>query len=234
MAMTEAKINYNFHENFIDVDLILITNSSGVAYIHLQLVYEDGYFGEVREFDGIANGATGYINIYSKRKITTTQIDTGDTFVLYDPLYFNPTTGLLEVDYALGSILVGKVTKINNGVSVEFMPHKQNNIPESVEMSTYDVDADATTPVVITGLVPIGAKILDVFAEAKATSGSGTLQLRSNNASPVDISSAIICAVDNAMARTASLENDTVDGDGLQIVANGATDRGLMTIVWRK
>lgn len=234
MAMTEAKVNYNFHENFIDVDLIKITNSSGTAYVHLQLVYEDGYFGEVREFDGIANGATGYINIYSKRKITTTQIDTGDTFVLGANVYLNPTTAVLEVDYALGSVAVGIATKLNNGVSVEFMPFKQNNIPESVEMTTYEVAADATTPIVITGLIPVGAKILDVFVECKATVTSGTLQLRSNNATPADISSAVVCAVDNAMARTASLENDTVDADGLQVISANAGDRGLMTIVWRK
>lgn len=234
MAMTEAKVNYGFHENFIDVDLIKITNSSGSAYVHLQLVYEDGYFGEVREFDGIANGATGYINIFSKRQITTTQIDLTDTFVLGDPLYFNPTAGQLEVDYALTSILAGTVTKINNGVSVEFMPHKQNGLPESVEMTTYDVDVDATTALVITGLVPVGAKILDVFVECKAASASGTLTLNSNNASPVAITSAIVCAVDNAMARTTLLTNDTVDADGLQVIANGAADRGLLTIVWRK
>lgn len=233
MAMTEAKVNYNFHENFIDVDLILITNSSGVAYEHLQLVYENGYFGEVREFDGIANAATGYINIYSKRKITTNQIDLTDTFVLGDPLYFDPATKKLELAYALGSIDAGVVTKINNGVCVEFMPHKQNGLVESIEASTYDVAADATTPVVITGLIPIGAKILDAVVEAKATSGSGTIQLRSNNASPVDITDAIICAVDNAVTRAASLQNDTVDSDGLQIIANGAADRGLMTIFWR-
>lgn len=233
MAMTEAKINYNFHENFINVDLILITNSSGAAYVHLQLVYENGYFGEVREFDGIANGATGYINIYSKRRITTTQIDTGDTFVLYDPLYFNPTTAKLEVDYALGSVLAGTVTKINNGVSVEFMPYKQNNIPESVEMSTYDIDADASGSIDITGLVPLGSTILDVFVEATATNASGTLQLREETGDAA-ITDAIICAVDNVVTRVTTLSISTVGANGLEIVANGAADRGLMTIVWRK
>jgi hypothetical protein len=233
MSMTEAKVNYGFHENFISIDLIKITNSSGVAYVHLQLVYEDGYFGEVREFDGIANGATGYINIYSKRRITTTQIDTGDTFVLDDPLYFNPTTKKLEVDYALTSILAGKVTKINNGVSVEFMPHKQNNIPESVEMSTYDVDADATGSIDITGLVPEGATILDVFIECTAASGSGTLQLREETGDAA-ITDAMICAVDNVVVRVTTLSISVVGSNGLEIITNGAADRGLITIVWRK
>jgi len=36
------------------------------------------------------------------------------------------------------------------------------------------------------------------------------------------------------MARTTLLTNDTVDTDGLQVIANGAADRGLLTIVWRK
>jgi hypothetical protein len=233
MAMTEAKVNYGFHENFIAIDLIKITNSSGLAYVHLQLVIEDGYFGEVREFDGIANGATGYINIYSKRRITTTQIDTGDTFVLGDPLYFNPATAVLEVDYALGSILAGKVTKINNGVSVEFMPYVQNNIPESIEMTTYDVDADATGSIDITNLVPLGATILDVFVECTAASGSGTLQLREETGDAA-ITDAMICAVDNVVVRVTTLSISVVGANGLEVITNGAADRGLLTIVWRK
>jgi hypothetical protein len=233
MAMTEAKVNYNFHENFINVDLVKITNSSGSAYIHLQWVYEDGYFGEVREFDGIAADAEGYINIYSKRQITTTQIDTGDTFALKGTVYFNPTTGLLEAEYALGSVAVGTVTKINNGVSVEFMPYKQNNIPESVEMTSYAVVADASSSIDITGLVPEGATILDVFVECTAASGSGTLQLREETGDAA-ITNAIVCAVDNVVTRVTTLSISTVGANGLEIISNGAADRGIMTIVWRK
>jgi hypothetical protein len=233
MSMTEAKINYNFHENFINIDLRLITNSSGVAYVHMQLVHEDGYFGEVREFDGIANGATGLINIYSKRKITTNQIDLADTFAVGSKLYFNPTTSKLEdAVNDVTSIDVGFVTKINNGVSVEFIPYVQNNLPETIQSSSYEVAADATGSVDITGLVPLGATILYVFAESKATSSSGTLQLREETGDAA-ITDAMICAVDNVIVSVTTLSISVVGSNGLEVITNGAADRGIITIIWR-
>ena len=126
MAMVDAKVNYNFHESAVDVDQVLITNSSGAAYVHLELVLEDKLFGEVIEFDGIADSATGMININSKRKISTSQIDTGDTFVVGAPVYFHPGNKVLEVTSASGNVAVGTCTAINNGVSVEFRPYVQN------------------------------------------------------------------------------------------------------------
>lgn len=232
MSMTEAKINYNFHENFIDVDLRKITNSSGAAYIHMQLVYEDGFFGEVREFDGIADSETGYINIFPKRKISTTQIDLADTFVLGSPLYFDPVTELLEDADAVGAYKVGFVTKVNNGVCVEFQPFAQDGRAESVEMTTFDVDADATGSLDITGIIPEGATIIDVLVECTTANSAGTLQLREETGDAA-ITDAIICAVDNVIERAASISISTVGSNGLEIISNGAADRGLMTIVWR-
>lgn len=126
MAMVDAKVNYNFHENFVDIDQVLVANGLGYDVVHLELVLLDKLFGEVREFDGIANGATGMINIDSKRRITTTQIDVVDVFVVGDPVYFHPANKVLEVTGAVGNVAVGTCTKINNGVSVEFQPYVQN------------------------------------------------------------------------------------------------------------
>ena len=126
MAMVDAKVNYNFHEEFVDVDQVYVANESGVDFVHLELVLLETLFGEVMEFDGIADGALGYININSKRLISTTQIDVGDTFVVGDPVYFHPGNKVLEVTSAIGNVAVGKCTAINNGVAVEFMPYVQN------------------------------------------------------------------------------------------------------------
>lgn len=125
MAMTEAKVNFNFEESTVDAKQVLVTNDLGFDVSHLELVLINGYFGEVKEFDGIANGATGYINIDSDRTIGTTQIDTGDTFVVDSPVYFHVANKVLEATSAAGNVAVGICTKINNGVSVEFRPFVQ-------------------------------------------------------------------------------------------------------------
>lgn len=133
--MTEAKVNYNFEEAEVDVTQIEVENDLGRAVEHLELVYLGGYFGEVRAFDGIADGARGIININPNRLIGTTQIEITDTFVLDAALFFNPggsvAAGELEDTTASGSIEVGIVTKVNNGVAVTFRPYGQ---PQGLEV----------------------------------------------------------------------------------------------------
>lgn len=235
--MTNAKPNYNFEESYVNQKQVLVTNNLGRTAEHLELVFLSGYFGEVREFDDIANAATGMININDERQVFTTQIETTDTFVVGQVVYFEPggssAAGKLRATPEPTAIAVGIVTQVSAGVAVEFKPFKQRGEVNGLNMAVYEVEADASTPIVITGLVPIGAKIVDVMVEATATSGSGTLQLKSNAGTPAAITSAITCAVDNAVSRTTSLTNDVVDSDGLQVVAAGANDRGIMTIFWR-
>ena len=238
MAMADAKVNYNFEEKLLSQDQVLVTNNLGRIAEHLELVSLDGYFGEVREFDDIANGATGMISINAERTINTTQCNLTDTFVLGGLVYFVSggagAAGALRAGYITGGTAVGICTVVNNGVSVGFKPYVQRVSGNNVgNISEYDVVADATGGVVITGLVPLGARIYDVTVECKATNGSGTLQLQSNNATPVDITAALVCAVDNVVIRQAILTNNVVDGDGLLLTANGAADRGIMTIYWR-
>jgi hypothetical protein len=105
---------------------IEVTNDLGYDVEHLELVLIAAMFGEVRTFDGIANGAVGLINLDSEREINTNQIDTGDTFVLGDPVYFHTVNKVLEVTGASGNVAVGTCTVVNNGVSVGFRPYKQN------------------------------------------------------------------------------------------------------------
>lgn len=123
--MTEAKVNYNFEESLDSMNQVKVTNNLGYAVEHLELVLINGYFGEVRDFDGIAAAARGTICIRDDREIRTTQIDTGDTFVLDAPVYFNPTTKVLEAASASGNAAVGICTFVNNGVAVGFKPFAQ-------------------------------------------------------------------------------------------------------------
>lgn len=123
--MVDAKVNYNFHESEVDINQVLVTNDLGYAVEHLELVLIATMFGNVVEFDGIADTAEGYIDINPNRIITTTQIDISNTFVVDDPVYFHTANKVLEVTSAIGNVAVGICTKINNGVSVEFRPFVQ-------------------------------------------------------------------------------------------------------------
>ncbi len=128
MAMTEAKVNYNFEEAKVGEKQVAVTNSNSVTVEHLELVLLNGYFGEVREFDGIAAGASGMINIDSDREIGTTQIDASSTFTVGGVVYFEPSTsaaGKLYATSITGRAPVGIATKVNNGVSVTFKPFVQ-------------------------------------------------------------------------------------------------------------
>ena len=89
MAFTTYKQNdYNFSEVTSSDKQVLVTNNLGRDAEFAELVYLDGYFGEVRETGGIANGETGYINIRDDRLIRTQQIEATDTFTAGNVLYF--------------------------------------------------------------------------------------------------------------------------------------------------
>lgn len=123
--MVDAKVNYNFHESEIDINQVKVTNDLGYAVEHLELVLIATMFGQVTEIDGIAIAAEGMIDINPNRKISTTQIDIVDVFVVDAPVYFHTANKVLEVTSAVGNVAVGICTAINNGVSVEFMPFVQ-------------------------------------------------------------------------------------------------------------
>ena len=127
--MTEAKVNFNFEEAKLGQTQVIVNNDLGRAVDHLELVLLNAYFGEVREFDGIADSADGVINIDSDREIGTDQINTGDTFVVGDVVFFEPggssAAGTLRSTTGTGNAPVGVLTDVSAGVSVTFRPFVQ-------------------------------------------------------------------------------------------------------------
>jgi len=238
MAMVDAKVNCNFEESYVNVNHILVTNGSGRDWSHLELVVVAGLIGEVRDFDGIDNGDTGYINIDPDRIIGTTQINITDTFVVGQVVYLK-TSAVVANDKIrstpeVDTVPIGICTYEDSGTSIAYKPFTQRSGGvNDMKVSTYVMDSDHSTLVVVTGLVPLGARIYDVIVESLATVTSATMQLRSNNASPVDITAALVIATDNAIVRAAILTNNVVDSDGLEIIAASSADRGIMTIMWR-
>lgn len=79
--------------------------------------------------------------------------------------------------------------------------------------------------------VPFNCTIKDVFVRSKALSGSGTATLRRSSTA---ITSAMTMATDAAMARTASLVDAQLActaGETLNVITNGANDRGVVTLL---
>jgi len=115
---------------------------------------------------------------------------------------------------------------------------QENLPPEKVAEITYTkefaVTADATGALEITG-VPLNARIIGARVICTAANASGTLQLRTNATTPVAITDAMICAVDKVVVYAGTIDDavTTVGVDGLQVISNGADDRGIILIEYK-
>ena len=79
--------------------------------------------------------------------------------------------------------------------------------------------------------IPFAMRVLFVVTECTAASGSGTLTLRKATTA---ISDAMECATDNKVVYSASIDDaqsTLAAGDNVNIIANGANDRGVVTII---
>lgn len=129
MAMTEYDYYYGFHEATLKDKMQLVTNNTARTLLHNELVYLDGFFGEVCEIDGIAAGAQGYINFNSERLIRTSQVADDLTVVAGATLYFilqgaDAAGSLTHSD--TGNTAIGIVTAVDgDGDWVEFRPFVQ-------------------------------------------------------------------------------------------------------------
>ena len=236
----------------------LITNNLGRAVTIAELVYLGGYFGDVAEQDGIANGADGRINIDSNRTIRTEQIEVTDTFVVGNTLWFVSggagAAGTLEdadpgsgIRYAAG-IITGFGGSAGAHTYVEFRPFAQrlDAADVSAEVATLQAEmlveqaepkkyvqkiiADASGGVALTGLT-VGDEIIGVTIIATVAEASGTLQVRDGAANA--ISDAVICAVDKAQEYSVSIDDafSTLPASGADVIAAGGTAANIRGIV---
>lgn len=233
--MTEAKQNYSFEENYFGVRQVLVTNNLGRAIEHLEIVYLDGLVGECVEFDGIANGASGYINIADERVISTEQIETTDTFVVGGMVYFvsggAAAAGKLRAGAGHGGVPVGVCTAVIAGVAVEFRTMKQNvGGPESLRATTIAITASAAAGLSLADKIPIGAKVIDAFVVGTAVSAGGTVTIEQDGGDDICV---LTCAAVGTLTRATSLANTVVLTPGIKITGSAAGVRGEVTIFWR-
>lgn len=242
MSFMQADINeYNFSEVTESDKQVLVTNNLGRAVLQFELVYLDGYFGEVRDYGGIANGATGYININADRKIRTEQVEATTTFTVGSPVYFvsggSSAAGKLYGVATLGGYPVGTVIS-EEGTSgaqtaVEFRPKAQNLIGQSeVKTVVYKVDADASTALPIPTL-KAGDEIIGAHVICTAANASGTLVIEDGAGD--DITNGMICAVDKVVVYAGTIDDakSTLPATGAAVISVGGTaasTRGIVVI----
>lgn len=97
---------------------------------------------------------------------------------------------------------------------------------------TFAVTADATGGLkIFDENAPVGLRIRDVIVECTAANASGTLKITDGTS---DITNAIVCAVDKTITRAGTIDDaksSIAEGGSLSVVANGASDRGTVTLV---
>lgn len=98
----------------------------------------------------------------------------------------------------------------------------------------YAVTADATSGLTITSNLPFAIEILDVIVQCTTANALGTLKLTDGTN---DITDAMVCAVDKVIVRAGTID-DAYSGlaaaSTIKVVANGAADRGTVTILARR
>jgi len=242
MALTPAITNnYDYVELYLGKQDVIVTNDLGRDVDHLELVYLGGYFGEVREYDGIADSASGVVNLSRDRVIQTKQMEATDTFVAGQIVFFLPggssAAGLIRATPESGSIPVGRCTGFGGSggahTYVEFkyeplIQYASSIIGQVVKSVETEITADATAGVLIN--IPVGAKIIDATVLCTATVGGGTMQLKTGAVTPAIISDAIACDTDEILSRAGQIKhsNRIVGVDGVKIFSAAAGDRGIV------
>lgn len=127
----------------------------------------------------------------------------------------------------------GKYNNSNPGTQLIQMGSRMKEVEDrGLYFIEIAVTADGTGGISTTA--PFACEVLDIIVQARAASGSGTLKLTDGTN---DISDTIACAVDKTMARAGTIDDaysSLAEGATLSAVANGGTDRGLMTVVVKR
>ena len=257
MAFTQADVNTNDFSEVTESDnQILVTNNLGRAIDYAELVYLDGYFGECREYGGIAIGGTGYIKIASDRKIRTKQIEATDTFPAGNTLWFvsggsGAAGKLVDADPGTGirvavGIITGEEGTSGAQTSVEFRPFVQRldsaDVSAQVSVLQAEMLVEQAEPKILVQKVTTGAasiavaglvegdEIIDVMIIPTGASTNGTIKITDGTS---DITNAMLCATDKTIARAATIDDakSTLPAAGAKIVCAGDAVASTVAIV---
>ena len=251
MSFTEVKKNYGFHAERLSHFQPKVTNNSGRTVKRLELVYLDGFFGEVLEVDGIADSAEGVINIDPFRLIRTQQVADNQNFGAGDVVWFKPQDGsdegeLYDSKDAANFVPVGTIVAGADNDYVVFKSFQQDfsfglmrHVPtgQMSFLAEYEVDeaADGGLDVSLDDLgMEVGDKIVDVWIVCTDGDSTGTLKIGHKDGN--DITDAMTCTTANAVTRAGELDPDELEAtaDGFTVTAGADVDRGIMFISFVK
>lgn len=253
MADTVVELNNNYAEREKGSSLRLVTNNLGRTAAYKELVYLGGLFGSVEEFNGIANGASGYIDIAADREISTTQVATGATFTAGNTLLFEGggagAEGTLTSIATATTVPVGKITgEFGTGAAqtgVKFIPFVQNlgittdqlvdAQAETLVVKTKTIKvtcaADSTyTSVPLVLPIPVGSTIKDITAICTGAVTDGTVVVKNGSTA---ICTALVMAVDKTINRMSAAVDDSklvVAADPITLVTHADGDLGIVYI----
>jgi hypothetical protein len=245
MAFTEYNENsYDFSEITENDKQILVTNNLGRTALAREIVYLDGYIGEVMEYGGIADSATGRINIDPERTVRTAQMEATDTFVSGQNVYFlsggSSAAGEVRATPEAGSVPYGKCIGFGGTggahTYVEVRPFSiagESKPGSGVKVREIVVPTGshgAGTPVVDTG-IPVGSKIIDVVARTTTANASGTATVSDGTNA---ITNAIVMAVLDVQTRASTIDTTyaTITSAGVTVTANATGDAGIVYIYY--
>jgi hypothetical protein len=191
-VFTQADENeYDYTEKYSNQKQVKVTNNLGRAAVYGEFVYLGGYFGFVSDFNGIANGAAGYINIDSDREVESKQVEPTDTFTIGSALYFlagGAGAAGTFVDSAAGSaIAVGTITGEQGAggaqTAVQFRPYLQkvDNSGLDARLSALEVNAASAQKTIFVPLAAItqedGTPLAKLASTASGFSQIGNKEL---------------------------------------------------------
>lgn len=244
MSMTAYDYNFDLAVRE-DGAQVVVTNNLGRTASYGEFVYLGGYFGYVADYAGIANAATGRIQLVSENvEISTAQIDATDTFTKGNSLYFTPggssAAGLFVDTPVATSLRVGKITDEQGTggaqTAVSFRPIGIENpvvgVGSSVKVARVIIDAatDYSTVGKATG-IPVGSILLDALAICTAASSSGTAQVVVGT---TGLFTALTMAVDKTINRmAAAVEHSKLVTDAaVTVKTHGIGDAGIVEIFY--
>jgi len=251
MAFTPVLENlYSFTNKKLSDNTPVVTNNLGRAVVKGEIVYLGGFFGEVIEQDGIANAATGKINIDFQRIISSKQIEVTDTFTAGNELWFvsggsGAAGKLVDADPGTGTrvavgIITGEQGTGGAQTAVEFRPYVQKQAAVSAVAAlqaepktlVVKITADASTALPVAGLSE-GDEIIGMSVICTAANANGTLVLEDGAGD--DITDGVICAVDKVVTYAGTIDDakSTLPATGAAIISVGGTaaaTRGIVVI----
>jgi len=244
--------DYDFSETTLSDRQVLVPNAEGRTVEFAELVYLNGYFGNVVDQDGIETAKSGRIDIDSQRIIRTEQMAAADTFVVDATLWFKSGGAgaageLLDADPGTGTrVAVGVITGFGGTggahTYVEFRPFVQlqaavaavavlNAEPKTIVQK---IIADASAGIAVAGLGE-GDEIVGAHIICTTANENGTLILETG--ADDDITNGMICAVDKTVVVAGTIDDahSVLPATGAQILSVGgaaANTRGIMVITY--